>query len=94
MGFNPFGHNPVDYARRVTCPVLLLHGKDDARVKCDDIERIFNNLRGEKRVHFFDDLGHESYVAKQAAEWKDQVGRFLAEKDSGRDLAYKTERRP
>jgi alpha-beta hydrolase superfamily lysophospholipase len=94
MGFNPFGHNPMDYARRVTCPVLLLHGKDDTRVKCDDIERIFKNLRGEKRLHLFEDLGHESYVAKQAAEWKDNVGRFLTEKDTGRDLACKTERKP
>ncbi len=26
QGFNAFRHNPVEYARNVACPVLLLHG--------------------------------------------------------------------
>jgi alpha-beta hydrolase superfamily lysophospholipase len=76
-GFNGFRHNPVDYARSVKCPVLLLHGKDDARVSCAHIEAIYNNLAGEKDVHYFVGIGHESYVARKADEWKERVGRFL-----------------
>jgi pimeloyl-ACP methyl ester carboxylesterase len=31
-GFDPFSHKPVDYARSVVCPSLILHGETDARV--------------------------------------------------------------
>jgi uncharacterized protein len=77
-GFNAFRHNPVDYASRVTCPVLLLHGQGDSRVSCPQIESIHSNLRGEKHLHVFAGLGHESYVAKRPDEWKGQVTAFLA----------------
>jgi alpha-beta hydrolase superfamily lysophospholipase len=75
--FNGFRHNPVDYAKSVPCTILLLHGKDDPRVTCEAIESIYNNLPGEKDVHYFVGLAHESYVAKREGEWKECVGRFL-----------------
>ncbi len=76
-GYNGFDHNPVEYARRVTCPVLLLHGRGDQRVSCGQIESIYRHLAGEKRLHIFDGVGHESYAACRSEEWKEYVGRFL-----------------
>ncbi|HEY7425730.1 MAG TPA: alpha/beta fold hydrolase [Gemmataceae bacterium] len=76
-GYNGFEHNPVEYARRVTCPVLLLHGRGDPRVSCGQIESIYRNLAGKKQLHFFDGAGHESYAARWLEEWKGCVAHFL-----------------
>jgi alpha-beta hydrolase superfamily lysophospholipase len=76
-GYNGFGHNPVQYAAAVDCPVLLLHGRDDRRVTYAQVESIYRQLRGRKHLHVFEGLGHESYVAPRRQEWKDSVGRFL-----------------
>jgi alpha-beta hydrolase superfamily lysophospholipase len=76
-GYNGFDHNPVEYARRVTCPALLLHGRGDPRVSCKQIESIYRNLAGEKSLYFFDGIGHESYAARQPEEWKGCVAHFL-----------------
>lgn len=76
-GFNGFAHNPADYARRVACPVLLLHGQEDSRVRIADIRTIFGNLGGVKELHHLAGVGHESLVAKSPAEWKRHVERFL-----------------
>ena len=76
-GFNGFAHNPVDYARSATGPILMLHGAEDRRVTRAQAESIYANLPGEKELHVFDGLGHESYAAKRPEEWKEWVGRFL-----------------
>jgi alpha-beta hydrolase superfamily lysophospholipase len=76
-GYNGFGHNPVEYARQVTCPVLLLHGLCDCRVSCEQIQSIYRNLAGEKQLHFFEDAGHQSYAALRPQEWKECVAGFL-----------------
>lgn len=38
-GFNAFGHNPEDYARKIHIPVLLLCGGEDDRVRSFEIRR-------------------------------------------------------
>jgi uncharacterized protein len=76
-GFNGFAHNPVDYARSATGPVLMLHGAEDTRVTKPQLQSIYDNLPGEKELHFFEGLGHQSYVAERPQEWKEWVRRFL-----------------
>jgi len=76
-GFDGFAHNPVDYAAQVTCPVLLLQGDQDVHVGVAQAEEIFANLAGEKQMHVFAGVGHESYVSRQEGEWRTWVGRFL-----------------
>jgi alpha-beta hydrolase superfamily lysophospholipase len=77
LGYNGFRHNPVTYARRVRCPVLMMHGRDDRKVSCAQAMSVYNALAGEKQIHFFDNVGHESYAANCPEEWKAQVGAFL-----------------
>ncbi len=76
-GLDGFAHNPVDYARAVTCPVRLLQGDRDARVAVRDAEAIRDALGGEARYHLFAGIGHESYVSKDEAGWKAVVKAFL-----------------
>jgi alpha-beta hydrolase superfamily lysophospholipase len=83
-GYNAFAHKPVEYAKSVRCPVLLLHGREDRRVSVPQVESIYQNLPGEKEMHVFDGLGHESYAAKRPQHWKEWVGGFL-DRRPGRD---------
>jgi alpha-beta hydrolase superfamily lysophospholipase len=77
-GFDGFAHNPVEYARGVNCPVLLMHGEEDPRVSPEQAEAIFQSLAGEKEFVLFAGTGHESYLAAQPEAWKREVRRFLA----------------
>ena len=45
LGFDAFAHNPSDYARKVTCPVLHLAGDHDDLVTNEETATIFNNLK-------------------------------------------------
>jgi alpha-beta hydrolase superfamily lysophospholipase len=76
-GFNGFQHNPVDYAKAVECPVLLLHGERDSRVSMEQLDSIYQNLRGVKKLEVFAGVGHESYVRACPKQWKDAVAGFL-----------------
>jgi len=77
LGFNGFRHNPADYARHVRCPVLLLDSAEDPKALNAQVEALYANLAGDKTVHYFEGIGHESYVEKRPEEWKQQVRRFL-----------------
>jgi dipeptidyl aminopeptidase/acylaminoacyl peptidase len=77
QGFNGFRHNPVDYARSVHCPVLLMHGASDPRVTTKQAEAIFENLPGEKRFELFPEVGHRPYIAAMPDLWKRTVAQFL-----------------
>jgi alpha-beta hydrolase superfamily lysophospholipase len=76
-GYNGFAHNPAEYARRVRCPVLLMYGRDDRRVRYAEVEAVYRALPGEKQMHVFEGLGHESYAAARPEEWKSLVAAFL-----------------
>jgi uncharacterized protein len=77
QGFNGFRHNPVDYAQDVACPVLLLHGAKDARVKRPQAESIYQSLAGIKEFVVFPNAGHESYLGADPALWTESVSHFL-----------------
>jgi len=77
-GFNGFRHNPAEYARQVSCPVLLLHGEKDLRVNHEEAEAILANLRGEKKLVEVPGVGHDGYVATSPEVWKQVVGSFLS----------------
>ena len=76
QGFNGFEHNPVDYARSVKCPVLMMYGESDSRVTLEQAKNVFDNLGGEKRFKLFD-VGHEVIAVARPEEWREQVGDFL-----------------
>ncbi|MDC3378826.1 alpha/beta fold hydrolase [Planctomycetota bacterium] len=74
-----FAHNPVDYARTVTCPTLVLHGALDDRVSVSEVTAVHAAVASERKwLHVFPDLGHESYVAARPEAWGARVSEFLA----------------
>ncbi|MFK7809899.1 MAG: alpha/beta hydrolase [Saprospiraceae bacterium] len=76
-GFNAFKHNPVDYAKAVKIPTLLLHGENDKRVLVPEVREIFENLNGPKELIILSDCGHEVYLECNPEKWSSAVRSFL-----------------
>lgn len=77
--FNAFKHNPAEYAKSISCPVLLLSGEKDDRVSMKEIRRIFTNLKGIKKLKTYPLAGHENYLTKYKAEWTNDIRLFVNE---------------
>jgi len=76
-GMDGFAANPVDDARAVSCPTLLLHGAQDPRVTVAQNAAIFAALAGPKELVSFPDAGHEILISAAPPRWADHVARFL-----------------
>jgi alpha-beta hydrolase superfamily lysophospholipase len=76
-GFNGFAHNPVEYARSVECPALVMHGELDARVTVEEARSIYEQMRGPKEFVLFPAAGHELLAGAAPGLWRERVSRFL-----------------
>jgi hypothetical protein len=76
-GFDGFEHNPSAYAASVHCPTLLMHGERDPRVSLAEARRVFDAIAGTKEFVTFEQSGHESYLSKNAEQWRPDVARFI-----------------
>ncbi len=76
-GHNGFAHNPVEFARQVCCPTLLMRGSCDPRVSEAEVRGIFRALAGEKQLLQFAGAGHELLADADAEGWLAGVGEFL-----------------
>ena len=77
-GFWAFSHNPVDYAKDISCPTLLLFGEKDNRVSREEINTIYNKLQGHKKLVTYPLAGHENYLLKYKDQWVQDVKSFLS----------------
>jgi alpha-beta hydrolase superfamily lysophospholipase len=77
QGHDGFNHNPADYAAKVACPVLLLHGRDDQRVTLEQVESVFGALPCEKYLELFSGTGHQPLLPGNEAQWQRAVSQFL-----------------
>lgn len=77
-GFWAFNHKPEEYAKAITCPVLLMYGEKDNRVSRQEINSIFANLKGRKQLATYPLAGHENYLKKYNAKWAKDVSGFLS----------------
>lgn len=61
IGFHFNDIAPCNTIRRVSCPVLLVHGEDDERVPSMDAQRIFvNRVNGRTELLMLPETGHDS----------------------------------
>ncbi|RYY00868.1 MAG: alpha/beta hydrolase [Gammaproteobacteria bacterium] len=77
-GFWAFSHNPIDYAKNISCPTLLLYGEKDNRVSREEIDTIFANLKGQKKLVTYPLAGHENYLNKYKNQWVSDIKCFLS----------------
>jgi alpha-beta hydrolase superfamily lysophospholipase len=79
-GFWAFAHNPSEYVKKISCPVLVQWGVNDARVTEKETYDILNNLASHnKRLVRYNTAGHESLYKKEPLKWMQNVAAFLAE---------------
>lgn len=78
-GYSGFKHNPIDYAKKVECSVLLLHGTDDERVTLEQAQAVFEQFKGEKKFEVFIGVGHESYFVARPEQWKEIIRQFIVQ---------------
>jgi alpha-beta hydrolase superfamily lysophospholipase len=76
-GFWAFGHRPIDYAKEISCPVLILYGEKDKNVSRAETDAIFANLQGKKQLITYPDAGHENYLIKYKEGWVRDITTFL-----------------
>lgn len=55
-GFDALAHNPVEYAKMVDCPLLVLAGEHDPWVRPDEAQRVAAAMRGPTQCHIFRDV--------------------------------------
>ncbi len=77
MGYWGFGHNPVDYAKSVTCPTLMIHGADDPKAPPSQGRAVYDQIAGPKEFVTFEGVAHESNYTQHPAKWRDVMGAFL-----------------
>ncbi len=76
-GFWAFKMKPVEFVKKINCPVLLQWGKNDPRVSREEIDEMYNNLTSAKKLVVYDSCGHESLCKKENEKWVTEVSAFL-----------------
>jgi hypothetical protein len=78
LGVDPFSHNPVEDAKSVTMPTLLLYGERDPWILPPERAALAEALRGPVEVVVFPAQGHGGpYVYGDAERWDTAVRNFL-----------------
>ncbi|MCP5057537.1 MAG: alpha/beta fold hydrolase [bacterium] len=76
-GFDPFDHNPEQYASAVRCPALVLHGALDTRATPAQARRVYDAISSEKTFELFPKAEHEVLVVANRRAWRRTVGTLL-----------------
>ncbi len=76
-GINFFSHNPVDYARAVKCPALILHGENDQRATLEQARAVGAAMGQQARFVPFAGVRHMPIVEARPDEWRNAVRQFL-----------------
>lgn len=78
QGFWAFDHDPIEYVKKINCPVLFQWGVNDKRVTRAETETLFKNCSSSnKQLVEYKDSGHESLCKKESAKWEKTVRAFL-----------------
>jgi alpha-beta hydrolase superfamily lysophospholipase len=77
-GFWAFNMQPSQYAKKITCPVLLQWGANDPRVSRKEEDNIFGNINTtNKKFVVYETAAHESLCKKENEKWITEVTQFL-----------------
>ena len=77
-GYNGFNHQAYQYAKKITCPVLVQWGDKDIYVTEKETRHIFQNLASnKKRLIVYAGANHESLLQYDPLSWQKNIGDFL-----------------
>ncbi len=78
LGADAFAHNPVDYARSVRCPALILQGDRDPNVSLEQARSIQASTAGWNRFSVYTKTGHQDVRSADAGQWDADLRAILA----------------
>jgi len=76
-GFNGFSHNPIDFAKKVDCPALVIHGEQDKWTTVEEIKALFQNLPESKQLVISPQPGHHQLIGVDRQLWNSTVKNFF-----------------
>lgn len=76
-GFWAFNMKPAEFAKNISCPVLLQWGAHDPRVSKNETDAIYSNITAAKKLVVYDNSAHESLCKKENQKWVATVSDFL-----------------
>lgn len=77
-GYWAFSHKPVNYAKYIKSPTLLLYGEQDKKVSRKEIDAIFSNLDCIKELKTYPLAAHENYLVKNKEQWSADIQNFIS----------------
>jgi uncharacterized protein len=78
QGFWSLGFQPEKDAEKITMPALVCWGTLDNRVTRQETDLIYQHMgSNKKQLVIFDQSGHQSFLPKEPAKWKNAVQKFL-----------------
>ena len=90
-GLNAFQFKPVDYAQSVSCPTLIMRGKDDPYVTADELSNLYLNIPASKdykeykQMKEFEGVRRQSILKNATELYKEVVIRWLAANGFGEE---------
>ena len=91
LGFNPFHHNPVDYAASVTVPALVIGGEFDPWVKPSETRAVAGAMGGPTTVKVFENARHGAYIWSNPEAYRRTLRDWLAGVRIGSGLKFQVE---
>jgi len=77
-GFSGFEHEPIEYAKEVNIPTLIIYGAHDPKVKLWEVQEIHQNLAAEqKELLIIPDAGHNHMLRSNKELWGRKVTSFI-----------------
>jgi len=78
-GFRGHSHNPVEYAKNIEMPTLIIYGKQDPKVAVEEVEKIYANLASKtKDLAILPCAGHNFILSHCPELWPKKVASFLS----------------
>ncbi len=68
---------PAVMARKLQCPIFLIHGGADKKIPAHHSRVIYENVAGEKELWIVDDVGHLEVYLTHAQEYEHRVLQFF-----------------
>jgi uncharacterized protein len=77
QGYNGFGYDVAEYAKKIELPILLQWGDSDQLVNKEETIRIFQNIPStEKSLVVYAGADHHSFLLTHPYDWEEQVKSF------------------
>lgn len=77
LGISTTDLRPIDHIGRVGCPVMVVTGEDDASTPVAESRRMYEAAADPKQFVVFADAGHEDFLARDDAAYREAVLSFL-----------------